>query len=130
MNIDSPEVTVSKSQEELFNVLSDVKNFEKLMPANINKFEMLNEKRFLFALSGMPEIVLELKSTEPFNKVILGAASDKLPFTLTANLTKVDDNTTTAQLVFEGQFNAMMGMMIKGPITNFIGTLTENMSKL
>ncbi|GLB50887.1 SRPBCC family protein [Neptunitalea lumnitzerae] len=130
MTIESPKVTVAKSQEEVFNFLTDVKNFEKLMPSNLNKFELINDKRFLFALSGMPEIVLELKSTEPNNKIILGAASDKLPFTLTSNLNEVDANTTGAQLIFEGQFNPMMGMMIKGPITNFIGTLAENLSKL
>jgi hypothetical protein len=33
-------------------------------------------------------------------------------------------------LVFEGEFNAMMAMMVKGPISKFIETLSENMSKL
>jgi len=34
------------------------------------------------------------------------------------------------QLFFEGEFNAMMAMMIKGPISKFIETLAENMGKL
>ncbi len=130
MTIESPKATVNQSQETLFNFLTDVKNFEKLMPQNITKFEMLNENRFVFALSGMPEIVLELKDQTPNSKVVLGAASDKLPFTLTANLEAISENESSCVLLFEGQFNAMMGMMIKGPITNFIGTLTTNMSKL
>lgn len=130
MTIESPKATVNQSQETLFNFLTDVKNFEKLMPQNITKFEMLNENRFVFALSGMPEIVLELKDQTPNSKVVLGAASDKLPFTLTANLEAINENESSCVLLFEGQFNAMMGMMIKGPITNFIGTLTTNMSKL
>ena len=33
-------------------------------------------------------------------------------------------------LSFEGQFNAMMAMMIKAPITNFMGTLSNNMDKI
>ena len=37
MNLESPKVTVHKSQEELFKFLSDVKNFEHLMPENISK---------------------------------------------------------------------------------------------
>ncbi|SFU62531.1 hypothetical protein SAMN05216480_11095 [Pustulibacterium marinum] len=130
MTIESPKATVQKSQKELFEFLTDVKNFEKLMPESITKFEMLNEKRFLFALSGMPEIVLELKDQTAYNQVVLGAASDKLPFTLTANIESISETESTCILLFEGQFNPMMGMMIKSPITNFVGTLVTNMSKL
>jgi hypothetical protein len=129
MNLESPKVPVQKSAQEMCDYLSDVKNFEHLMPENISKFEVLSETRFLFALKGMPEIVLELKEVQAPNKVILGAASDKLPFTLIANITEVEATKSEVQLSFEGKFNAMMGMMVKGPITKFIGTLSENMIK-
>lgn len=32
MNLESPKVKVEKSQQDLFDFLSDVKNFESLMP--------------------------------------------------------------------------------------------------
>lgn len=130
MNLESPKVTVNKSANELCEFLSEVKNFEQLMPENTSKFEVLNEKRFLFALKGMPEIVLELKEVQAPNKVVLGAASDKLPFTLTADINEIEANKSEAQMIFEGEFNAMMAMMIKAPLTNFIGAISENMSKL
>jgi hypothetical protein len=53
-----------------------------------------------------------------------------LPFTLAANIDEVSANSSGVQLAFEGEFNAMMAMMIKGPIGNFIDTLAGNMSKL
>ncbi len=130
MNLESPKVTVNKSAQELFDFLSDVKNFETLMPENTSKFEVLEEGKFVFALKGMPEIVLKLKEQEAPNKIVLGAASDKLPFTLTANIDEIEANKSEAQLQFEGDFNPMMSMMIKGPITKFIGSLSESMSKL
>jgi len=130
MNLESKKVTVNKSAEELCLFLSDVKNFEQLMPESISKFEIIRENAFVFALKGMPEIALELKETFPPNKVVLGAISDKLPFTLSANIEAIDSNTSAAQLHFEGQFNAMMGMMIKGPISNFLETLSSNMASL
>lgn len=129
MNLESPKVNVSKSAEYVFNALNDVKNFEKLMPENIAKFEVIDENCFEFGLKGMPEIKLVKKGGTPNSQIILGAASSKLPFTLTANLTEVND-TTDVQLTFEGEFNPMMAMMIKGPITKFIETLAENMGKL
>jgi hypothetical protein len=71
-----------------------------------------------------------LKEGIPYSKVILNAASDKLPFTLIANIAIISENSSKVQLDFEGEFNAMMAMMIKGPISKFIETLAENMSKL
>lgn len=130
MNLESPKVTVEKSAEYLFEALSDVKNFEKLMPESIAKFEVTGEDAFIFGLNGMPEIKLKMKEKTPNSKIILGAASDKLPFTLTADLTVVSKNTTDVQLLFEGEFNAMMAMMIKGPIGKFIETLAANMDQL
>jgi len=129
MNLESPKVTVQKSAEYLFNQLSDIKNFEKLMPENIAKFEVIDENCFEFGLKGMPEIKLVKKEAIPNSKVVLGAASSKLPFTLTANLTE-NNQETDVKLDFEGEFNPMMAMMIKGPITKFIETLAQNMSKL
>lgn len=130
MNLESPKVNVAKSAEYLFNALNDVKNFEKLMPENIAKFEVIDENCFEFGLKGMPEIKLVKKGGTPNSQIVLGAASSKLPFTLTGNLNAIDDDNTEVQLAFEGDFNPMMAMMIKGPITKFIETLAQNMGKL
>lgn len=130
MNLQSPKVTVAKSNQELFDLLSEVKNFEKLMPENIAKFEVIGDDAFIFGLKGMPEIKLKMKEKVAPNKIVLGAASDKLPFTLTAAIDGVSESSSEVKLDFEGEFNPMMAMMIKGPIGKFIETLATNMTKL
>jgi ribosome-associated toxin RatA of RatAB toxin-antitoxin module len=130
MNLESPKVTVQKSAQELFDLLSDVKNFEKLMPESIAKFEVIGDDAFIFGLKGMPEIKLKMKEKIAPTKIVLGAASDKLPFTLIANITDISENSSDVKLDFEGDFNPMMAMMIKGPIGKFIETLAGNMNKL
>lgn len=130
MNLESPKVSIEKSAQYLFDSLSDVRNFEKLMPESIAKFEVIGEDAFIFGLKGMPEIKLKMKEKTAPNTIVLGAASDKLPFTLKANINSVSENNSEVQLFFEGEFNAMMAMMIKGPISKFIETLAENMNKL
>lgn len=129
MNLESPKVTIAKSPQEVYDFLLQVENFEQIMPDSKEKFEKLDADKFLFQLKGMPELILKHKESTPPNKVVFGAASDKLPFTLTAN---IEDNGGKAdtQLVFEGSFNPMMSMMIKKPIQNFINTLSENLGKL
>lgn len=130
MTLESPKTTVQKSAEYLFTALSNVNNFKKLMPDTIAKFEVLDENAFIFGLKGMPEIKLKMKDKVAFTKVILGAASEKLPFTLTCNLESISQNETVVCLKFDGEFNPMIGMMIKGPIGKFLESLSENMIKL
>ena len=130
MKLESPKVTVEKSAEYLFQCLSDVKSFEKLMPENIAKFEVLADDTFLFGLSGMPEIKLKMNEKVPFSKIVLGAASDKLPFTLITTIDAISESSSAVQFHFEGEFNPMMAMMIKGPISKFIEHLAQNTVKL
>jgi len=130
MELQSPKVSVPKPAQYIFDQLTNVKNFEKLMPPNIAKFEVLGDDIFVFGLSGMPEIKLKMKEKRSPNKVVLGAASDKLPFTLAANIESTEAEKSEVQLFFEGEFNAMMAMMVKGPISKFIETLAGNMGKL
>ncbi|MDH3323966.1 MAG: SRPBCC family protein [Flavobacteriaceae bacterium] len=125
MNLESPKVTVPKSSNELFEYLSKVENFEHIMPDNIDKFEAKDDA-FIFALKGMPEIKLKMQEQESPKKIVLGSANDKFPFTLTAH---IDDNTESSsdvQLLFDGQFNPMVAMMVKKPLQKFIDTLISN----
>ncbi|WP_397446429.1 SRPBCC family protein [Polaribacter sp. R77954] len=126
MNIQGNRVVVEKSQKETFEFLSDLKNFEQLMPASIQKFEVDGDS-FIFGLKGMPEIRLVLKEKTAYSNVTLGAASSKLDFQLVADIQEIDEESSEVQLDFNGKFNAMMAMMVKKPLTSFIETLTDNL---
>lgn len=130
MNIESQKVKVNKSAEYIFEKLSDIKNFELLMPENTSKFKIIDENSFEFALNGMPEIQLAKKSATPCSEIILGATTNKLPFTLTVKIENINENSSAIQLFFQGNFNPMMAMMVKSPITKFIETLVQNTNKL
>jgi|SRR5690625_816858 len=127
MELNSRKVTVNKSAPALCEFLTDVKNFESLMPDNVGKFEVLSENRFVFALKGMPEIALEVKEVQAPEKVVLGSVSDKIPFTLTGLIEAIDEEQSSITMAFQGEFSGMMGMMIKGPISKFIETLASNL---
>ena len=129
MNISGNKVVVKKSQKETFQFLTDLKNFEQLMPASIQKFEV-DEDSFIFGLKGMPEIRLVLKEKTEYSNITLGAASSKLNFELVANIKEIDATSSEVQLDFNGEFNMMMAMMVKKPLTSFIETLTDNLEGL
>ncbi|OYU85042.1 MAG: orotate phosphoribosyltransferase [Flavobacterium sp. BFFFF2] len=130
MNLESNITSINKPTSYIFNALTQVHEYQKLMPDSIAKFEVIDTQTFVFALKGMPEIKLRMQSQTPNSEVVLGAASDKIPFNLKAEINEVDAENCTVQLHFHGEFNAMMAMMVKGPISNFIQTLASNMTQL
>lgn len=129
MNIQGNRIVVDKSQKETYEFLSDLKNFEQLMPESIQKFEVDGDS-FIFGLKGMPEIRLVLKECTEYSNITLGAASSKLDFELVADISEIDEDSSEVQLEFNGKFNAMMAMMVKRPLTSFIETLTDNLEEI
>jgi hypothetical protein len=129
MKLESKKSIIHKSQKEFFDFLTNLKNFEQLMPENTDKFEVDGDS-FIFSLKGMPEIRLVIKEKQEFDKIILGAASSKLSFSLLALIKDISENSCEVQLLFEGDFNPMMAMMIKSPLQKFIDTLSEKAQNL
>lgn len=129
MNIEGAKVTVNKSAKDTFEFFKTLDNFEQLMPESTQKFEVDGDS-FVFALKGMPEIRLVLGESIEYSKVSLAAASSKIAFTLSAHISEVSENSSEVQLKFNGDFNPMMAMMVKKPLTSFIDTLTGNIAKI
>lgn len=130
MHIESQKVTADKSQQEMFEFLTNAENYEQLMPESKEKFEVRDEKTFVFGLKGMPVIKLQIRENIEPELVVLGSTSDKLDFTLKAHISALNENQSEVQMEFNGEFNAMMAMMVKKPLSKFINTLAENIGKL
>jgi len=129
MELKTEKTTINQNQEVIFEFLEQSKNFEELMPSSIEKFEVVEDEQFNFQLSGMPEIRLKHHSKSKADQITLTSASEKFDFDLKIFLESIDQNQTNAQLVFSGNFNSMMAMMIKSPINKFINKLVENLAK-
>lgn len=130
MELQSDKVTVQKSQHELFDFLTDVSNYEQIMPESKEKFEVKSQDTFAFALKGMPEIALQIKDTREPEYIKLGSTSDKFDFSLDVEIEAAGENQSQAQLFFHGKFNTMMAMMVKGPLKKFISNLSDNLAKI
>lgn len=130
MNLESPKVTTQKSQQEMFNFLTNVENYKQVMPESLEKFEVTAPDTFLFALKGMPEIELQIIETREPELIILGSTSEKLNFSIELIIEPAGADQSDVQLFFEGKFNTMVAMMVKGPLKKFINTLSENISEV
>ena len=130
MNLESPKVNTQKSQQEMFNFLTTVENYEQVMPSSLEKFQVTGSDSFLFSLKGMPQIELQIKETREPELIVLGSTSEKFDFSIDLMIEPVGESQSDVQLFFNGKFNAMMTMMVKGPLKKFITTLSENIQKV
>lgn len=129
MKLETPITTLKKSPQEVYEYLLDLNNFEKIMPSNKEKFEVEGDS-FLVGIYGVPDIRMIISEKAPYSKIVLSAASSKIDFTLTINIAEEQNNLATSQLLFEGNFNPMVAMMVKKPLTNFINDLSNNLQTI
>ena len=129
MEINSSIARVDHSNEQLFSKLSSVETYEGLMPEG-STFTKIDDNRFRFKFGGMPEIGLTIGDKQPNESIVLTSSNDKISFSLRGQLTKVSETQTDVQLQFDGDFNPMVAIMVKKPLTQFMESLIANMHKL
>lgn len=128
LKLHSKTVVVNKAAPALFDYVNELPNLKGLMPESVERFEADNET-FLFGMKGMPDVRLIKHQTERPVFLKFKSASSKLDFTLIARLKNLGE-TSELHFEFEGNFNAMMKMMVERPLKNFIEDLATNAAKL
>lgn len=119
------------SIEKLFGFLVDMNNFEALMPEDKIEKWSSTEEQCEFTIKGMARIGLRRVDQETPNLIKIKSFG-KVPFDfgLDIHLQPVDDGTTETQIIFEGDINSFMKMMVEKPLTNFFNMLVDKASEL
>ncbi len=128
--IESEIVEINNSAENIYNYLSDFKNFEKLMPPQVTEWTATNDE-CSFNLKGLATIGMKIIEKVPVTKITI-SSNGKVPFTfqLFIFITKKDENNSTGQIIFESELNAMMKMMLVKPLGNFFNMLAHKMKSI
>ncbi len=128
--IDSDKVEINNSAENVFNYLSDFRNFEKLMPPQVTNWQSTPDE-CTFTIKGMATIGMKIVEKTPHTKISI-TSHGKVPFQfqLFVLLTPKDATNCIGQLVFESELNMMMKMMVEKPLGNFFNMLTQKMKEI
>lgn len=128
MHLETDKVRCSSDAATIYNHLNGkFDNYKDIMPEDVATFES-DDTSFVFGMKGVPEIRLIGKESVENERIVLTAASSKLDFDLTLHLAPADGG-TDVWFVFEGEFNAMMQMMIKKPLQAFIDKLVVKLGE-
>jgi carbon monoxide dehydrogenase subunit G len=128
--IESKVVDINNSSKNIFDFLSDFKNYEKLMPEQVTNWTATNDE-CNFTISGMATIGMKIVEKNPHNHVGI-TSHGKVPFkfTLDANIEETGAKSCKGQLVMNADLNMMMKMMAEKPLRNFLDMLAEKMKDI
>lgn len=128
--IESNIAEINNSPEKVYNFLSDLNNLEKLMPEQVINWKS-TEDTCSFTIKGMTDLSMKISEKTPFSKVEI-VPGEKAPFnfSLIINLQNPKENRTIAQIIFDAELNAMMEMLARKPLQNFVNMLAAKLKEL
>jgi len=128
--IESNIAEINNSPEKVYSFLSDLNNLEKLMPEQVINWKS-TEDTCSFTIKGMTDLSMKISEKTPFSKVEI-VPGEKAPFnfSLIINLQNPKENLCVAQIIFDAELNAMMEMLARKPLQNFVNMLAAKLKEL
>ena len=128
--IESEKVEINNSSVNIFNLLGNFNNFQKLMPPQVTNWSS-TEDECSFTISGMATIGMKIIEKTPHSKIKI-SSNGKVPFNFDLNvlLTDLAEDKCSGQLIFEADLNPMLKMMVEKPLTNFFNLLAGKLKEM
>jgi carbon monoxide dehydrogenase subunit G len=129
-NLQSQEVAIAKPSAGIYNFLTNLNNFQKLMPSEVSDWQS-TVSECTFTLKGMPSIGFMITDQTPETNIVYKGIG-KLPAAvfLKVAITPNGDEACKAQLFLEAELNPMLKMMVEKPLTKFLDVLAHNLTKM
>lgn len=130
VKLESHIVEVKNSNQKVFTFLSNMNNFEKLMPEQVINWNS-TETSCSFTIKGMTDLSLSISEKIPYSKIVI-IPGDKAPFmfNLICLINENSTNNSTVQIVFQAELSTMMEMLAKNPLQNFVNALASKLKEI
>ena len=125
--------TIFSSEEMVFNLLGDLNNLE-LINSNPQLQDKVKDYQFdkdscSFNVEGMGKIGFRINERIPFSLIKFISESSPIPLTGKVLLSKISENETSIQLIFEAKLPAMIKMMLDKKLKVGINTVADALAK-
>ena len=124
MLIQSQYIDNSKSEQEFFAIVSDMRNIPALLPEQAINVKA-DEDNLAFTVQGMGSIALRVSQRITYSLVQLVPVG-KVPFPFVLNI-KIAGLGNDCRVMFEidAELNPLMAMMAKRPLQNLVDMMAE-----
>ena len=124
MLIQSQYVDNSKSEQEFFAVVSDMRNIPALLPEQAINVQA-DEDNLSFTVQGMGSIALRVIQRISYSLVQLApVGKTPFPFVLSIKIAGLGNNSRVMYEI-DAELNPLMAMMAKRPLQNLVDMMAE-----
>jgi len=121
---------LSACTEEVFSFVTDVRNFERVIPPGIIANWQADRESCSFSVSTLGTVGFRMVEKDINKNVVYkGDALRKNDFSIVLHLTENDNNKTDVKVSLSADLNPIMKMMAAKPIEQFLGMLINEMEK-
>ncbi len=129
-NIESKHVEVSCSREEVFEYLTDMNNFQELLPKDKVSNWTSDTNSCSFRIQGTVTLSIVLKESNPHTEInMTSGEKTPFPFTLDVFLDEIEGGTKVHQK-FEAEINPFLRMMVEKPLANLFDYIADRLVKV
>lgn len=126
--LNSDEVTIEKTEKEVYTFLSNMDNTGKLMPEQIINWKGDNDT-CSYTIKGMADVSMNVAQRDP-NSILVKSSGEK-PFAFQLKYTvSPAENGSKLSIEFEGDVNPFMKMMVEKPMGNLINYMVRKAAKV
>lgn len=130
LTIESQKGTSPHAAEQLFELLCDLNNLEKLMPAGKVENWRSTGDSCRFAIKNLATIGMKVGDTKaPSTIQLVSDGKNPFPFELTIHIA-ANGAQSEAYFVFSGEVNMFMKTMIQKPLKSFFDSLVVALPEL
>ncbi|MBE9467223.1 MAG: SRPBCC family protein [Bacteroidetes bacterium] len=122
---------INCSDEKVYNLLSKFSNFNNFIPHEKVKNYVATEDTCNFTIDKIGDFGMRIIERKPLSLIKI-MNDEKVPFNFNfwIQLKKVAENDIRVRLTIKAELNAMLKMVAKKPLTNFVNTLVDKLEEI
>ena len=129
MLIQSQYVDNSRSEQEFFAIVSDMRNIPALLPEQVINVQA-NEDNLSFTVQGMGSIALRVSQRITYSLVqLMPVGKTPFPFVLSIKIAGLGNNCRVMYEI-DAELNPLMAMMAKRPLQNLVDMMAGKTATL
>lgn len=124
MLLQSPYIDSSKSEQEFFEIVSDMRNIPALLPKEVQNVQA-DEDNLSFTVQGMGSMTLRVSQRISYSLVqLVPAGKTPFPFVLSVKIAGLGNNCRVMYEI-DAEMNPFMKMMAQRPLQNLLNMMAE-----
>ncbi len=122
-------ITLNTDCKTVFDFLGDFRNFEELLPSQVNNWKA-NEESCSFTIQGMADLSMRIDGKYPYTNIhIVSDGKTPVAFKLDYFFRKMDENVCQCSIVFDADLNPFQKMVASNALQNFVNMLGEKLKE-